>query len=217
MNGPHDVGGRPGFGLVKPEADEPVFHADWEKRALGLTLCAGAHRRWTLDESRRARESLPPDVYYAASYYEIWVRGLEDLLVRHRLLTADELSAGVAVPRSANPALLAADVPPMLARGGRTDREIGAAPRFALGDRVRTRSQPQDHHTRLPHYAAERSGVIEAMHGAHVFPDANAHGQGEAPQHLYTVRFAAPDLFGPDADPAVSVSIDAWESYLESA
>ena len=60
-------------------------------------------------------------------------------------------------------------------------------------------------------------GMIESLHGCHVFPDSNALGEGENPQWLYTVCFNACDLWGPDADPNLSVSVDAWESYLEPA
>ncbi|TIM18145.1 MAG: nitrile hydratase subunit beta, partial [Mesorhizobium sp.] len=80
MNGPQDLGGQMGFGPVAPEKDEPYFHADWERRALGVTLCAGAMGAWNIDESRHARESLHPADYYASSYYEIWIKALETLL-----------------------------------------------------------------------------------------------------------------------------------------
>jgi hypothetical protein len=65
MNGPHDLGGQMGFGPVAPETDEPVFHADWERRALGVTLASGTLGAWTIDESRHARESLHPATYYS--------------------------------------------------------------------------------------------------------------------------------------------------------
>jgi nitrile hydratase beta subunit len=218
VSGPHDLGGRSGFGSVRPEADEPVFHAPWEERALGLTLCAGALGHWTLDESRHARESLPADIYFSATYYEIWVRGLEALLVRHGVVSPAELS-GEAVPEpAAQPRILTADrVPAALARGGPCERAIDAAPRFRPGDRVRARMIAGAGHTRLPGYVQGRTGVVEADHGGHVFPDANAHGRGEAPQRLYTVVFAAPELWGSVADPAQTVSVDAWESYLDPA
>jgi len=218
MNGPHDLGGQMGFGAVAPEPDEPYFHADWEKRALGLTLCSGALHKWNIDESRHARESLPPATYYAASYYEIWIRALETLLVRHNVITPDELASGRADEGPvATPPLKADRVPAMLARGGPCDRPVATAPRFAVGQRVRARNIHPEHHTRLPRYVRNHVGVIESARGGFVFPDANAHGQGEAPQHLYTVVFSARDLWGDDADPTLSVSIDAWESYLEPA
>jgi nitrile hydratase len=89
--------------------------------------------------------------------------------------------------------------------------------RFAVGDRVVTRNMHPAGHTRLPRYARDKEGVIELLHGAHAFPDTRAHGQGDDPQWLYTVRFSAWELWGEEADPTVSVSIDAWESYLEPA
>ena len=95
MNGPQDLGGQMGFGPVAPEIDEPLFHAEWEKRALGVTICCGCARR--LDDRREpacARESLHPADYYASSYYEIWIKALETLLVRHGFVGDDELRAG---------------------------------------------------------------------------------------------------------------------------
>jgi nitrile hydratase len=220
MNGPQDLGGQMGFGPIAPEADEPLFHASWERRALALTLAAGAMGHWSIDESRHAREGLHPADYYRSSYYEIWIKGLERLLARHGFVTGEELAAGRALTPGAAPkrVLRAADVAAVLARGGPTEREPGASrPAFASGDAVRTVNAHPRHHTRLPRYARAKRGRIEAVQGFHVFPDTNAHGQGEAPQWLYTVVFDGPELWGPDADPRSTVSIDAWESYLERA
>ena len=94
MNGPHDLGGRHGFGPIAPEADEPLFHAPWARRALALTLAAGAMGHWSIDESRAAREDRHPADYYGSSYYEIWTKGLETLLLRHGLISYRELRAG---------------------------------------------------------------------------------------------------------------------------
>ena len=90
MNGPHDLGGQHGLGPVAPEPNEPCFHAEWEKRALGVTLSCGAFGAWTIDESRHARENIPPAIYLGASYYEIWIRALEVLLQRHGFVSAAE-------------------------------------------------------------------------------------------------------------------------------
>jgi len=217
MNGPQDLGGQMGFGAVRPEgAAGPLFHASWEARALALTLCAGALGRWTIDESRHARESLHPAVYYNASYYEIWIRALENLLLDHDLITKADLAAGTTAPGPAHPRQLAPDaVRPALLRGASYDRPKQDAPRFRPGDRVRARVMHPRGHTRLPRYVRGAAGVIEADHGAHVFPDSNAHGRGEAPQRLYTVVFAGRDLWGDDAEPGCEISVDAWESYLD--
>lgn len=219
MNGPHDLGGQMGFGAVAPEPDEPFFHADWERRALGVTLCAGAMGHWTIDESRHARESLHPATYYASSYYEIWIRALETLLLRHGFITASELAGGGAAAGGARPRrVLHADaVAQTLARGGPCDRPLDGEPLFAEGAQVRARNMHPQGHTRLPRYVRGRVGRIERVHGGFVFPDTNAHGRGEAAQRLYTVVFEGRELWGNEADPTLSVSVDAWESYLEPA
>ena len=220
MNGPHDLGGQMGFGSVAPEDDEPVFHADWEKRALGVTLCAGALGLWNIDESRHARESLHPADYYGSSYYEIWTKGLETLLQRHGLIDADELMAGQSLRQTSTatkPPLQATDVDKVLAKGGPSERPAESEARYRVGEIVRTKNVHPEGHTRLPRYARGRVGVIEEVAGAHVFPDDNAHGHGESPQWLYRVVFSGAELWGPQADADLTVSIDAWESYLDPA
>jgi nitrile hydratase subunit beta len=218
VNGAHDMGGVHGFGPVVPEPDEPAFHADWERRVLALTLATGALGEWNIDSSRFARENRPPGEYLSKTYYEIWLAGLERLLADRGLVTPEELEAGEAGPaRPVARTLAAADVEPMLARGGPTEREPSRPARFALGDAVRARNLNPLTHTRLPRYVRGHAGAVVAVHGAHVFPDAHAHGGGEDPQWLYTVRFGARELFGADADPHAAVSVDAFEPYLEPA
>ena len=217
MNGVHDMGGQHGFGPVRPEPDEPVFHADWERRTFALTLAMGATGTWSLDASRFARESLPPATYLSSSYYEIWLAALERQLADHGLVTREELEAGraLAPPAPVARTLAAADVPATLGRGGPTLRDAPRPARFGPGDRVRARTTHPPTHTRLPRYARGRVGTVEHVRGCHVFPDTHAHGLGEAPEWLYTVRFEAREVWGEDADPTVSVSVDAFEPYLE--
>lgn len=213
-----DIGGRPGLGPVKPEADEPWFHAEWEKRAFALTLAMGAAGAWNLDQSRSAREQLPG--YLGLTYYEIWTEAAEKLMAERGLITASDLAAGHAVdpPKPLPRKLMGEAVAATLARGGPTERPSETPARFAIGDRIRTADIPAPKgHTRLPRYVQGKVGTVTHLHGVHVFPDANAAGGGEAPEWLYTVRFDAVDLFGPEADPTVSVSVDAWDSYLSPA
>lgn len=218
MNGAADLGGMMGFGPVEPEPDEPPFHAAWEARALALTLAMGAAGQWSIDASRYARESLPPAVYLTSSYYTIWLLALERLLVETGLVDADEIADGTAHgPGTPVPVLRAADVRAVLAGGSRYDRPVDIPARFAVGDRVRTRNINPTGHTRLPRYARARTGVVERVHGAHVLPDTNAHGRGENPAWLYSVRISGRELWGEDADEGSSVVIDAWETYLEPA
>ena len=217
MNGAQDLGGQHGMGPVAPEKDEPYFHAEWEKRALGLTLSCGAFGAWTIDESRHARESLAPATYLSASYYEIWTRALETLLKRHGFVSAAELAAGQMLDNGREPKrILTADmVPGVLAKGGPCDRPVANAALFAAGERVRTKNFNPETHTRLPRYARAKHGIVEAVQGSFVFPDDNAHGKGENPQWVYTVVFDGEEIWGEGADPTLRVSIDAWESYLE--
>ena len=72
-------------------------------------------------------------------------------------------------------------------------------------------------HTRLPRYARDKRGIVEAVRGCHVFPDTAAVGAGENPQWLYTVVFTGKELWGEDADRSIKVSIEAFEPYLLSA
>ena len=217
MNGVHDMGGQHGFGPVEPEADEPVFHADWERTAFALTLAMGATGTWNLDAARFARERTPPAQYLASTYYEIWFAALELQLAEHGLVGADEVEAGRSLrdPAPIERTLLADDVLPTLGRGGPTARDATRPARFAVGDRVRARNLNPPTHIRLPRYVRGHVGTVELVHAPHVFPDTHAHGLGEQPEWLYTVRFDARELWGPDADPTVRVSTDAFEPYLE--
>lgn len=217
MNSVHDLGGMEGLGPIRREENEPVFHHEWERRVLALMLAAGAWGRWNIDTSRHSRERIPGPDYLRMSYYEKWDAGLRTLLVETGLVTPQELERGRpdSGASKATPPLTAEGVAPMLARGSPVEREPAAAPRFQAGQRVRARNMHPHGHTRLPRYARGREGTIERHHGAHVFPDSNAHFQGEQPQHLYSVRFQARELWGPEAAARDTVLIDLWEPYLE--
>ncbi|MBW0005702.1 MAG: nitrile hydratase subunit beta [Hyphomicrobiales bacterium] len=217
MNGAQDLGGAMGFGPVRPEKAEPAFHARWEERALALTLAAGALGEWSIDEGRYARESLHPALYLNASYYEIWLRALEKLLRDKKLLEGKELETGRAsrpAAKTRRPKLTADGARRLMAKGTPYRREPCAPARFAVGGRVRAKVMNPHGHTRLPRYARGKVGVVERIHGAHVFPDASARGQSE-PVWLYTVAFPARELWGEGADPTLTVSIEAFEPYLE--
>jgi nitrile hydratase beta subunit len=212
-----DIGGRADDRPVRPEHDEPAFHAGWEARTLAVTLAMGATGCWNLDMTRAARETLPD--YARLDYYRIWFAALEKLLVERALVGRDELDAGRSL-RAARPlprVLRASEVAAALAAGTPVERPPTQPPRFALGQAVRTRGVRPDHHTRLPGYAMAKVGRIARVHGVHVFADAHAQGLGEQPQWLYGVVFDARTLFGDAAAPGAEVSIDAWEPYLEPA
>jgi len=222
MNGGQDLGGMMGFGPVQPEPEPKdggeLFHESWEESAFAITLAAGGLGLWNIDQSRQARESLHPADYLRSSYYEIWIKGLERLLLDRGLVTDAELASGSAqVPAAAVKPLSAAQVWPSLSRGTPYDRPRRTPARFKVGDAVRTRNEHPVGHTRLPRYARDKAGVIERCHGVFVFPDSNAAGSGEAPQWLYAVRFDGRELWGSSGDASLAVSVDAWESYLVAA
>ena len=218
MNGVHDMGGMDGFGPVKPENNEPVFHEKWEGRALAMNRAMGYTRAWNGDISRYAKEQLPPAVYLGSSYYRRWILGLEWMLVDNGLVGADELAAGQAL-RAGKPLprkLTLDQLETAVARGS-YERPAKAPALFKAGDRVRMHNIHPKGHTRLPRYVRGHLGVIERVHGCHVFPDSNAARREEDPQWLYTVRFESRELWGETADPTLKVSVDAWEPYLERA
>lgn len=217
MNGAQDLGGMHGLGPVRPEPDEPVFHADWERRVFALALAMGFTGTWNLDGSRAARESLPPAEYLASSYYAIWLRALERQVAAHGLASPEEMARGVseAPARPVARVLTAEVLGPRFRAGFPSDRPAQAPARFAVGDAVRARNLHPAGHTRLPRYVRGRPGRVERVHGAFVLPDSNATGAGESPAWLYTVAFAAAELWGPDADPNQRVMVEMFEPYLD--
>jgi nitrile hydratase len=219
MNGAQDLGGMMGFGPISPEFDEPVFHAEWEKRALAVTIAAGACGLWSLDESRCVRESLPPAEYLSRAYYDIWISALEKLVVGHGLASQAELAAGRVSepPRQGLAKVTSAKIAAAIAQGSPYDRPASAAAAFVVGQRVRARLMNPPGHTRLPRYVRGREGIVQAVRGVFVYPDANAQGLGENPKWLYGVRFNALDLWGAEADARSTVTVDAFEPYLEPA
>ena len=217
MDGAHDMGGAKGFGPVVSEPNEPVFHGDWERRAFALTVAMARPGGWNIDMSRFARENRPPEDYLSKSYFQIWLAGLEKLMIERGLVTREEIEAGkvLSPPKPGVKPIAPNEVTPAIRRGGPTEREAKRPAMFAVGETVRMKDIHPVTHTRLPQYVRGHLGTVELNHGCHVFPDTNSLGKGEDPQWLYTVRFDGPELWGQDADPTLSVSVDAWESYLE--
>ncbi|MEP3266121.1 MAG: nitrile hydratase subunit beta [Hyphomicrobiales bacterium] len=217
MNSAHDLGGMQGFGPVVPEPVKPVFHEEWEGKVLALVLSMAVAVKWNLDKSRHARESLPPPQYLTSSYYQIWWAALEKLMVREKLVTAEELETGkmVTPPLPIAGALKAEDVPRVLRNGGPCDRPIDEPAVFSVGDQVSVRNFHPMGHTRAPRYLRGHQGEIIAAHGGFVFPDSNAEDAGENPKWLYTVRFSAQELWGDEARAGDRIMADLWEPYLE--
>jgi nitrile hydratase beta subunit len=219
MNGIHDMGGMHGMGPIQEEKNEPVFHARWEARVYALDRAMKAWRKWNLDASRHQRELIPPVEYLRMSYYEKWFAGLLELMVKSSLVTPAEIESGIPAPGSSKetPALTVEKAAVLVAKGVPASRNVVVTARFQAGQRVRARNINPFGHTRLPRYARGKVGLIERDYGVFVFPDTNAHFLGEKPQHVYSVRFAARELWGEQASPHDSVYVDLWDDYLDPA
>jgi nitrile hydratase beta subunit len=218
MNGVHDMGGMDGFGPVVREANEPVFHAGWERRLFAMVNLAMRAAGVNIDEFRHAIERIPPGKYLASSYYERWLAALETLLVERGIITREELLAKFDDPAEvggAEIAIAVRTVDPDAIKEKRRAKSPRA--RFLKGDTVRARNINPSGHTRVPRYVRGKRGVIARDWGVFVFPDTNAHHAGTKPQHCYSVEFAARELWGRSGNARERLLIDLWEDYLEPA
>ena len=219
MNGVHDMGGQQDMGPVVYEKHEPVFHASWEARIYALNRAMRALRKWSLDTDRHALELMSPVDYLRMSYYERWLYRLEAQVVQYGLVSREEFESGQPAPGSTKegPQLTLATSDRWLDRGIASSDDPRVRPSFKVSQRVRARNINPTGHTRLPRYARGKTGVIVRDHGVYLFPDSNAHFQGEKRQHVYSVRFAARELWGASASPRDSMHLDLWDDYLERA
>ena len=213
------MGGMHGMGPVCRETGEPVFHEAWEGRVFALSFAVRAWRKWNIDAGRYEIELIPPADYLRMSYYERWLARLVQLMIKKGLVTREEVEAGRSAAGSpkAEPPLTAERVPTMVRSGALASRDVPVSARFDVNQRVRARTMHPAGHTRLPRYVRGKIGTVERDHGVYVFPDTNALFLGENPQHVYSVRFAARELWGDQASPRDAVYLDLWDDYLEPA
>ncbi len=216
MDGIHDLGGRQGFGRVDVHEPEEPFHQPWEARLLGVVRAMGRPGDWTIDWFRFCRELIDPADYLTRPYYDQWLQTYAAMMVNSGVATVAEIAAGWGNPTTVptEPPMRPAEVDSAKRAVVRFDRESQTAPAFAVGDAVRAKGHGGSGHTRLPAYVRGRRGAILACHGAHVLPDANAVGEARA-EPLYTVAFAAAELWPEAAGRRDSVRLDLWQSYLE--
>ncbi len=193
MDGIHDLGGKHGFGAPLSRSDSTVFHAEWERRVFGISSSLSAAGCFHTDEFRHAVERVEPSSYLGDGYYARWLSALE--------LLVHECGGRPEAGRVGDPT---------------ASRVVDSAPRFGVGQRVRTRNLCKPGHCRLPAYARCKEGEVVILQGSWVLPDSNAHGEGENPEHVYSVRFSGEELWGECAEEGTSVSIDLFESYLEA-
>jgi nitrile hydratase subunit beta len=219
MNGIHDMGGMHGMGPIQYQQNEPVFHAPWEGRVFALRRAMAAWGKWNIDATRHEIELVPAAEYLRMSYYERQFAAFIELLVKSGLITRAEVESGKLAQGSSKavPPLTIDKAAALVANGIPASRDVPAVPRFQVGQRVRVRNIHPAGHTRLPRYTRGKLGTIERDHGGYVFADSNAHFLGEKPQHVYSVRFAARELWGEQASPQDGVYVDMWDDYLEPA
>jgi len=194
MDGIHDMGGSHDFPASLTERDEKVFHAEWEARAFVLSNAFTGAGCANVDQFRHAIERLDPEVYIGDGYFGRWLGSVE--------LMITDANGQVAPGRYTE---------------HRAARELVAPPLFAVDDIVKTKNYNPPGHTRLPGYVRNRTGRVELLHGGWVYPDTHAHHEGENPVHVSSVRFDGNELWGADAEPSASVTVDLFESYLELA
>jgi nitrile hydratase beta subunit len=207
MDGVHDLGGLAGFGPVEIEANEPVFHDDWERCVFRVNAAAITAGLLGGGQFRYSIERMAPDEYLSSSYYEHWLTGLATLLVERGMVSRQDLEqrAGGRFPLSG---------PDRATAPG----EIGddrAEPRFGIGDRVRVRELHAPGHTRAPRYIQGKRGVVTRLDGAFSVPDIEAHSDSRRVEPTYSVQFTAREIWGEGGSPGETVQVDLWESYLE--
>ncbi|AZQ68846.1 nitrile hydratase subunit beta [Silicimonas algicola] len=214
MDGPQDLGGKEDFGPI--DVASPDFRHDWERRQWALSkLCPVPGI--TIDWFRHGLENMPPAVYLSVPYFKKWNANEMALGLDAGVYSLSELVSG----HAKDPA----DPAPVQSVDALEDRQRALArsfaveadtqPLFRVGDRVTTAARPTEGHSRLPAYARAATGTVTHHHGAHLFADAGARGE-HIGHHLYTVEFAAPDLWT-GADPRDTVRIDLWEPCLDRA
>jgi nitrile hydratase beta subunit len=209
VDGAHDLGGKPGFGRIVVEADEPVFHAAWEGRVRALQQIVAKATAAEIDERRHAIERMDADQYLASTYYERWLTGAATLAVEHGVISVEQLEerSGGWFPLSF-PAEYSSE---LTARATQPDR-----PRFGSGTRVTVVDRRPLGHCRCPAYVRSHTGLVTACNGPYPLPDLAAHRLPARLDYCDNVSFSAADLFG-GGDPAVKIHVDLFECYLEPA
>lgn len=225
MNGVHDMGGMHGFGAIQREQNEPVFHAEWESRIYGIvTTIREEHDVYAPHGSRHYIENIPPALYLASSYYERWMLALEAALLQKGLLNREELEAKTLL-FSDNPSAAATQRshPPLAERVRQRiytpqpiQQHAASDPLFAVGDTIQVRNINPTGHTRLPRYVRGKHGEIARIYGAQAFQDRTPQADS-SPQHVYSVRFEATELWGDAAEANQTLYIDMWEQWMEPA
>lgn len=203
MEWAHDLGGRPGFGAVDAEPDEPAFHAPWERTARALVYAVMMHcDNASTSMFRHSMERMDPEHYLTSSYYEHWFTAAATLAVESGIADLSELAE-----RAGGPIPIARPVADVVA-------ERTGQLRFAVGDIVRVRDIEPTGHTRVPGYLRGHVGSVTHLLGSFNLPDVEAHSTDRVMEATYSVRFSGQELWG--TDDGANVNVGLWDSYLEA-
>ena len=215
------MGGMHGFGPVVTRDGDVAYHEAWEARVFALHILIGVERLGAGPGGRAVREEMDPADYLAASYYERWLFSAERRLERKGTITPGEIEAmmdrlanGGAAPVHQDPEMAERAVAEL-----RTPEPMDPPPenaRFSPGQPVRVRRMHPEGHTRCPRYARGAVGVVERVRGADRLPDRATYGKRVDPEPVYSVAFSSNELWGASDEPAWTVSLDLWDSYLEA-
>lgn len=225
MNGVFDLGGTDGLGPIDPPDDEPVFRAEWEKAVFPMFAALFRAGWFGIDEFRHGIELMDPAQYLKAPYYEHWLHSFEHYGITKGHIDEDELerrtryyleNPHAPLPdHDQNPELVDF-VDAVVPTGAPAARPTDKLARFKVGDRVRMSSVIPFGHTRIAGYVRGRIAEVVNHRGSFIYPDSAGNGRGEDPEHLYTLRFDAKELWGEKyADSNSSTYFDAWDPYLE--
>jgi nitrile hydratase subunit beta len=216
---PQDLGGSHGFGPIPIESDEPVWHQPWEAAVVAGILATIGAGLYNVEQFREAIDEMEPLSYVSVGYYGRWLHTLEENCVKAGVFTPEQVEEAierVALGESPKPAAgseVADGIAQLIRTGAPASRAVDHPARFSGGDLVRGRLLPGARHSRIPGYAQGKTGVIHRVHAGFANPDTNRRGEGEHPEHVYSVRFEASDLW--PGEGAGGVYLDLWESYLE--
>lgn len=221
MDGIHDLGGMEGFGPVPVKTGDAHFRdiEDWEKRMWGLSRWRDALAPGiTIDWFRHGIERMAPANYLRFSYFNKWCANYFMIMLDNGTITMEDVKRGhVVLP---DPPAAAKTLEDTLRINSKSDisfeTEALTEPAFLVDQAVRTHRHMPSNHTRLPRYARDALGIIISHHGCHALPDEGAKGI-HVGEHLYTVCFTAVELWGSEANPRDTVTLDLWESYLVPA
>ena len=219
MNGVHDLGGMDGFTLPERDRDGPILKEEWERQIWGLV--------WALrvpglsNEVRAAIENIPPELYLGMPYYARFLYRTEQSVLRSGLATEAELrdpDGPITMPNIPNfqpPS--PQDVVAVLSQDSSSELDADFPALFSVGDAVIVRNEHPVGHTRAPRYVRGHRGIIHRDHGVHGFLDAIPPGIDRGPQHLYSVMFTGPELWGSRGNPRDRIYVELWDDHLQPA